>query len=197
MLSSFLSQVKSSRRKQAQQYDTGSVLLLSILAMSSGAVSYRKIHEYITIKFSALKDLLNLDWKKPPVYNSLRYILISIDTQSLEKSFRKYSKYLQKMMKQSVGSEPESESDYLQNYNILSVDGKCLKGSFDNMKEQKMKQILSIFDVNEKIILAHKIISDKTNEIPEFQNLIKELKLEKSIFTADAMHTQKKHWNYV
>ena len=136
-----------------------------------------------------------MDWKKPPIYNSLRYILISIDTQSLEKSFRKYSKYLQKMVKQSSKSESESP-DYLQNYDILSVDGKCLKGSFDNMKEQKMKQILSIFDVNEKIILAHKIISDKTNEIPEFQNLIKELKLEKSIFTADAMHTQKKPWSY-
>ena len=190
MLLSFLSEVKSSRRKQARQYDTASVLLLSILAMSSGAVSYRKIHEYIPIKFPALKRLLNLNWKKPPVYNSLRYILISIDTGSLEKSFRKYSKYLQKMMKHSAESEPES--DYLQKYNILSVDGKCLRGSFDNMKEQKMKQILSVFAVNEKIILAHKVISDKTNEIPEFQNLIKELKLEKSIFTADAMHTQKK-----
>ena len=191
MLSTFLFQVKSSRRKQAQQYDTGSVLMLSILAMSSGAVLYRKIHEYITIMFPALKQLLNLDWKKPLVYNSLRYILISVDTDSLEKCFRKYSKYLQKMMK-SVKSGSKSRSDYLEKYDILSIDGKCLKGSFNNMKEQKMKQILSVFDGDEKIILAHKVISDKTNEIPEFQSLIKELNLEHSIFTADAMHTQKK-----
>ena len=95
MLLSYLSSVKSSRRLQAQQYDTASVLLLSILATSSGCVSYRKIHEYITIKFTSLKRLLNLNWKKPPVYNSLRYILISIDTNSLEECFRKYSKYLQ------------------------------------------------------------------------------------------------------
>ena len=59
------------------------------------------------------------------------------------------------------------------------------------MKEQKMKQILSVFDADKKLILAHKEISDKTNEIPEFQSLIKELNLEHSIFTADAMHTQK------
>ena len=158
MLSTFLFQVKSSRRKQAQQYDTVSVLMLSILAMSSGAVSYRKIHEYITIMFPALKQLLNLDWKKPLVYNSLRYILISVDTDSLEKCFRKYSKYLQKMMK-SVKSGSKSRSDYLEKYDILSIDGKCLKGSFNNMKEQKMKQILSVFDGDEKIILAHKVIS--------------------------------------
>ena len=184
-LLNFLSEVKSSRRKQGQQYDTGSVLMLSILAMSSGAVSYRKIHEYMTIMFPALRQLLNLNWKKPPVYNSLRYILISVNTSSLEKCFRKYSKYLQKMMRVS---ESNSNPDYLKKYDILSVDGKCLKNSFDNMKEQKMKQILSVFDADKKLILAHKEISDKTNEIPEFQSLIKELNLEHSIFTADAIH---------
>ena len=111
-LLNFLSEVKSSRRKQGQQYDTGSVLMLSILAMSSGAVSYRKIHEYMTIMFPALRQLLNLNWKKPPVYNSLRYILISVNTSSLEKCFRKYSKYLQKMMRVS---ESNSNPDYLKN----------------------------------------------------------------------------------
>ena len=142
MLLSYLSSVESSRRAQAQQYDTASVLLLTILATSSGCTSYRKIHEYITIKFTSLKRLLNLDWKKPPVYNSLRYILISIDTKSLEGCFRKYSKYLQQQ--ESISSNT-SHPDYLQGYQILAVDGKCLKGSFDNMEDQKMKQILSVF----------------------------------------------------
>lgn len=196
MLQHYLSSVRSTRRAQARKYDTGSVLLLAILAMSSGCVSYRKIHEFISIKFSYLKKLLNLNWDKPPVYNSLRYILISIDSDSLEEAFRKYSNYLQKQKKLSSLQKEKSDEDdlpsYLKDYQILSVDGKSLRGSFDNMQDQKMKQILSIFDTKQKLILAHKEIDEKTNEIPEFQNLLKELNLNKSIFTLDALHTQKK-----
>ena len=62
-LLNFLSEVKSSRRKQGQQYDTGSVLMLSILAMSSEAVSYRKIHEYMTIMFANSQNLIERSYK--------------------------------------------------------------------------------------------------------------------------------------
>jgi hypothetical protein len=79
MLINFLKEIKSNRRKQGQKYETDKVLLLSILAISSGAISYRKIHQYISLKFPTLKKMFNLKWKKPPVYNAIRYILVNID----------------------------------------------------------------------------------------------------------------------
>ena len=57
-----------------------------------------------------------------------------------------------------------------------------------------MLQMLSGFCSETKLILGHIEISEKTNEIPTAQKLIKELGLpEGTIYTADAMHCQKKH----
>ena len=60
------------------------------------------------------------------------------------------------------------------------------------MSDQRAAQLLSIFAHDEQLILAHSDVAEKSNEIPAFQKLIKELTLEGKLFTLDAMHTQKK-----
>ena len=74
----------------------------------------------------------------------------------------------------------------------IASDGKTMCGARDFQKEEKGVQFLNLFAVNEKIILAHEVINEKTNEIPLFQKLIGELGLSDKIFTADALHCQKK-----
>ena len=51
---------------------------------------------------------------------------------------------------------------------------------------------LNIFAQQTQIILGHKIVGHKTNEIPVFQEMLKELDIEDAVYTADAMHIQKK-----
>jgi len=77
---------------------------------------------------------------------------------------------------------------------VLACDGKALRGSFDNMQDKKMAQVLSVFAADERIILAHHLIDEKSNEIPAFQQLITELGLTGKLFTLDALHCQKKRW---
>ena len=69
----------------------------------------------------------------------------------------------------------------------------AIRGSFDNFCDKKACHILSVFDTQSHIILAHKEVSgeEKTNEIPKLQGLIEELGLKNKIFTIDAMHCQK------
>ena len=74
----------------------------------------------------------------------------------------------------------------------VAVDGKVLRGSFDNFEDKKAIQVLSFFDTRQGLILAHEKIDEKTNEIPVFQRLIKELRLENVVYTLDALHCQKK-----
>lgn len=53
--------------------------------------------------------------------------------------------------------------------------------------------MLSVFNSNKKLVLAHKSVrEDKTNEIPKFRELLKELGVKGCIITVDAMHCQKK-----
>lgn len=180
MLLTIFSEITDARRAQARQYDLPHVLLFSVLAIISGADSYRKIESFNKENFKKLKKKFNINWKKAPGYTTIRFILQGINKEELEKVFRKYSKNLAKL---------DLKKD---KYNFVSLDGKTLRGSFDNFHDKKTIQIFSAFLTGKNIILAHeKIENKKTNEIPMAQKLVKELKIGKVIFTLDALHTQK------
>ena len=74
---------------------------------------------------------------------------------------------------------------------VIAFDGTALKGSFDNFRDAKAKQVLSAFAVDTALVLAHIEISEKSDEIPAVQKLLEELNVAGRIVTCDAMHCQK------
>ena len=73
------------------------------------------------------------------------------------------------------------------------MDGKALKHSFDNVADERFKQILSAFSPDHNIILAHESVGiSKENEINAAIKLMKDLGLDHVLYTLDALHTQKK-----
>lgn len=177
MLQSFLFKVKDHRRKQGQRYQLGHILLFSILAILSGADSYRKVQKFIVSHYDRLDEIFDLKWKHMPAYTSIRDIIQGTSGAELEQSFRQYSQVL-------AASETEKQ--------FIGCDGKVLQGSFDHFQDQKAVQILSVFVSDSQIILAHEEIARKTNEIPTAQMLMETLGLSGYIFTFDAFHCQKK-----
>jgi hypothetical protein len=119
------------------------------------------------------------DWKSPPSYSTVRNIIQGTDRDGLEHCFRSYSQSLSKQ-----GNSNEETS--------IAVDGKALRGSYDHFEDKKAVQVLSFFETCQRLILAHEVIEEKTNEIPVFQRLINELQLEGIVYTLDALHCQKK-----
>ena len=59
MLLKVLKSITDSRRKQARQFDQAHILLISILAILSGANSYRRIEIFIRNRFKKLKKNTN------------------------------------------------------------------------------------------------------------------------------------------
>ena len=155
----------------------GHILLFSILAIVSGADSYRKIHAFIETHYATLNGTFGLNWKRIPVHTTIRNIIRGVSSSEIEKSFREYSATL------TVNAAGKR---------FVSFDGKVLRGSFDHFKDQKAVQILSAFLTDSDIILAHEEIATKTNEIPTAQELIKRLGLTGCIFTFDAINCQEK-----
>jgi len=176
MLQSFLFEIKDHRRKQGVRYQQGHILLFSILAILSGATSYRKIHQFIVKHYEELNEIFELNWKRMPAYTTIRDIIQGTSGEELERSFRKHSSSLLQKGENRL---------------FIGYDGKVLKGSFDHFQDQKAIQILTAFASNENIILAHEEIAVKTNEIPTAQKLIENLGLTDCIFTFDALHCQK------
>ena len=176
MLESFLFKVPDHRRKQGRRYQLGHILLFSILALLSGADSYRKVQKFIVVHYDTLNEIFELNWKRMPAHTTIRDIIQGTSGPELEQSFRQYSAVL-----------AENDAEKL----FIGCDGKVLRGSFDHFQDQQAVQILSAFVNDSRLILAHQEIADKTNEIPTAQTLMKELGLSGYIFTFDALHCQK------
>jgi hypothetical protein len=166
------------RRAQGKQYELGYVLHFSVLAILSGADSYRKITVFIEKKLPDCKKEFNLDWNKAPCYSTVRNIIQGVNSMDLESTFRKHAEALS-LHRLIKGEQIE-----------LSFDGKVIRGSFDHFKDQSAIQFLSIFCRNNNLVLAHEEIECKTNEIPVAQKLIKCLNKENVLYTCDALSCQ-------
>lgn len=176
MLLKMLGEVKDVRGKQGIRYDLPGILGCVILALLSGATSYRKILFFMEERYDTLKEALGFEWKKPPSYAGLRLILQNLDKDELEKAFRKYASEV-------AGLKGGGKR--------LACDGKALRHSFDRMEDRRAAEILSVFASDAQLILAHVEIEEKSNEIPAFQSLVEDLGLQGKLFTLDALHTQK------
>ena len=179
MLLKILKEIPDNRGKKGRQYENWAVLFIAILAMISGANSYRQIHTFTKQRLGYFKEKLSISWRQAPSYSSIRVIIRNTDEERLEKTFRKHANLLDKYTKYDGKLH-------------ISSDGKAIKGSYDNKKEEDAIHFLNLFVHQSKIILGHEIVWDKTNEIPVFQEMLKVLEIEDAVYTADAMHIQKK-----
>ena len=178
----YFKKVIDPRRAQGKKYPLHYLLLFCVFAVLSGAKSYRDLSRFMKKKRLSLNKVFDLDWKSSPSKSQIRDILCTIEVDSIESVFRDYSQMLNK---QSAV-----------NNNQVSLDGKSLRGSADPVNNTSMLQILSAFCSKTKLILGHVDIAEKTNEIPTAQQLISAIGLpENTLYTADALHCQKKHLN--
>jgi len=177
---SLLATIPDPRRAEGKLYQLPYVLLFSILAIVSGANSYRGIRTFIKVHRRKLNRAFKINWKGPPAHTAIRYILQGLTAADVEKTFREHAANL------NLGVAAS-------NTRVVAFDGKTLRGSFDNFNDAKAKQLLSAFTVDTALVLAHVEIDEKSNEIPAVQSLLEELDVAGLIVTCDAMHCQKKH----
>jgi hypothetical protein len=174
-----LATIHDPRRAEGKLYQLPHVLLFSILAIVSGANSYRGICTFIKVHRRKLNKAFKISWKRPPAHTAIRYILQGLTATEVEKAFREHAAKLN--LDAAVSGA-----------RVVAFDGKALKGSFDSFNDAKAKQLLSAFAVDTALVLAHIEIDDKSNEIPAVQKLLEELDVAGHIVTCDAMHCQKK-----
>ena len=169
-----LSQIPDHRKGQGKLHKLENILFLSVIAQLMGATNYKEIWVWITkhIQDDKIKKLLGVEFIKTPSRSAVAEILAECDYKELEKVFRIWI------------NELVDTSDLPQ----LAVDGKVLNGSSVNAKQST--QVLNAVLANSGIILAHKKIADKSNEVPALRELIDELD-DSFIYSFDAMNCKK------
>jgi hypothetical protein len=178
-LASCLATIPDRRRAEGKIYSQVGVILFSIVAMLSGARSYRQIHTLIKRRLAILNAAFpQAALRRAPAYTSVRGILQQLDPAELERAFRQHAQELDRC----CAAAPSR---------FVAIDGKTLRQSFDAFADRKAAHVLSAFAVDHRIILAHEVVDEKSNEIPAAQALVATLGLSGRVFTLDAMHCQK------
>ncbi len=175
-----LDMIADPRRGQGKRFEQRYVLLFAILAIVTGADSYRGIHTFIRVHLKRLDRAFGLGWKRPPAHTSIRSILSGLDAAHVEAAFRSHAADL------GAASGPGEDQ-----CRVVAIDGKVLRGSFDAFHDGAARQILSAFAAETALTIAHIEIDEKSNEIPAAQQLLAELDLAGRIVTLDAIHCQK------
>lgn len=178
---SLLSQIPDPRRAQGKKWQLGPVLLSTILAILSGATSYRKVHRFIEAHRERFNETFGFGWKTAPAYSAVRTIVLGLDGAEVERVFRAHAAALS-------GGEPSEDVETMP---VVAIDGKTLRHSFDAFNDRKAAHVLSAFATDDALILGHLEVDEKSNEIPAARAMIEALALEGRLFTLDAMHCQK------
>lgn len=169
-----LSGIPDHRKGQGKLHKLEHILFLSVVAQLMGAVNYKEIWKWITkhIQNDKIKKLLGVEFIRTPSRSAVAEILAEVDYKELEKVFRIWINELI-----DTTNTPQ-----------LAVDGKAMNGS--GVNAVKSTEVLNAVLADSGIILAHKKIADKSNEVPALRELIDELD-DSFIYTFDAINTKK------
>lgn len=178
ILLSHLDTISDPRRREGRRFELGHLLLFTLLAIVSGANSYRSINRFMQVRLDWFKSRTGVDWPRAPSHTGLRKCLLKLDGKEVESALRRHA------------------NDHV-DAALIAVDGKTLRGSLDRFDDKAAMQWISAFAGDEKIVLGHVELSggDKGGEIGAAQELISSLGLSGKLFTFDALHCQKKPWN--
>jgi hypothetical protein len=174
-----LERIPDPRRRQGRRYPLAHLLLFSVLAVLAGATSYRGILVFIAVHHERLNAVFGTTLRRAPAVNTLRALFQALDPVALEAAFRQHARELGE-----AAPTPEAR--------VIALDGKTLKRSFDHLNDRAAAHVLSAFACEAALILAHQEVRGAPEEIPAAQALIEALGVRGVLFTADALHGQKK-----
>ncbi len=97
----------------------------------------------------------------------------------------------------SVGDDDDDDDDddKTKDLTALAVDGKALRGA--GLDGGGQVHLPSALTHDEGIVIAQRNVDGKTNEITEFRPLLKEIDITDVVITADALHAQRSHAQYL
>ena len=89
-----LGTIHDPRRAEGKLYQLPYILLFSILAIVTGANSYRGIRTFIKVQLKRLNKAFKIGWKRPPAHTAIRYILQGLNPTDVERVFREHAAHL-------------------------------------------------------------------------------------------------------
>lgn len=176
-----LSAVPDPRDPRGVRHEMGVILALGLCAVLAGARSFTAIGEWAGAASGQVRAALGLG-QTPPSEATIRRCLQRLSGDELDAA---------------IGGWAAAGSHHPDRRRVVAVDGKTLCGSGDGA-HQPRRHLMAAVDHRAAVALAQADVGAKTNEIAMFAQLCVRIDdLTGAVVTADAMHAQRAHAEYL
>ena len=158
----------------AQRHDLLEILLIALAATLCGAEGCVDMALFGRAKEPLLRRFLRLEGGIPS-HDTFSRIFRLLDPDAFEASF---GRFVAAFAEQAGAGE------------IVAVDGKTARRSFDRQRGRRPLHLVSAWAVEQRLVLGQQKVAGDSNEITALPELLALLALEGHIVTADAMHCQ-------
>lgn len=166
--------VEDPRIDRTKKFSVSEILFLALTAALTGVDSFRGIEQFGLDKEDWLRKYLPYKHGVPS-HQTVGRLFSLLKPSSVVKA---YCQFLSTLFERK-------EDD------IVALDGKTLRGSFDKASGQSPIHILNAWAVESGLALGQMVVNEKTNEITAVPKLLELIDVRGAIVTADALNAQK------
>jgi predicted transposase YbfD/YdcC len=175
-----LSSVEDPRSRRGVRHRLFTVLAIRVCAVLAGAQTFTAIAEWAQDLTPAVCIRLGIG-RRAPSESTIRRVLQAVDAEALDGAV---SAWL------VTRSAPLAAA-----LRMIAIDGKSVCGV--RRADGRAVHLLAAFDQVSGIVLDQSVVEGKTNEITAFAPLLNRIDITGAIITADALHTQHRHADYL
>jgi predicted transposase YbfD/YdcC len=175
-----------------------SLLLAAVAAVLAGARSFTAIGEWAADAPPRVLAALGVRYDplvgcfRPPDEATIRRVLEAVDATAVEAAV---GSWLAARL-QAAARQPPSRAGPRER-RAVAVDGKAVRGTRHASGDGQARHLLAAADQRSGAVLTQAEVDGKTNEITRFAPLLEPLDLAGTVVTADAMHTQREHAQFL
>jgi hypothetical protein len=181
-LKAVFEKIPEGRDAKGRIYPQWLILSVMTLAKLCGYHAYAEMARFVR-HHPNLLPLLGFRRSELPCDDTFRYTLKQLDPEQLDEALAQWARQelavLQSLLAESLS------------YDAYTVDGKSLRGSRDELKQQKAAHLLSLVHQRYHTVIAQQQVAAKRNEISAAKTLFESMSLAGMVITADALLTQK------
>ena len=173
-IDSYFSNIDDKRVERRKLHKLIDIITITICGVICGADTWEDIALFGESKYEWLKQFLEIP-NGIPSHDTFARVFSQIDPEQFQKSFVSWI--------QSISR--------LANQEIIAIDGKTLRSSYDSNKEKAAIHMVSAWATANRLVLGQVKVDEKSNEITAIPELLRILYLKGCIITIDAIGCQK------
>jgi predicted transposase YbfD/YdcC len=191
-----LAEVPDPRDPRGVRHMLTSLLLVAVAAVLAGARSFTAIGEWAADAPPRVLAALGVRYDplgrrfQPPDEATIRRVLEAVDAASLEAAVGSWLAARLRAGRPPAGAGQRERR-------AVAVDGKAVRGTRHASGDGQARHLLAAVDQQAGAVLAPAEVDGKTNEITCFAPLLAPLDLAGAVVTADALHAQREHAEFL